>query len=64
MFATFEPTTLPIAIPGEPRTAPVTDTTSSGAEVPAATMVRPITAGVRRAFSAMAAAKSTRRFPE
>ena len=64
MFATLDPTTLPIAIPGEPCKAPVTETTSSGAEVPAATIVRPITAGVRRAFSAIAAAKSTSWCPE
>ena len=36
------PTMLPIAIPAFPRFAAVTDVTSSGREVPSATIVRPI----------------------
>ena len=36
------PTILPIAIPALPRFAAVTDVTSSGSEVPKATIVKPI----------------------
>ncbi len=46
MLAMFEPMTLPKAISGEPRRAAVRLAASSGAEVPKATMVRPITSGL------------------
>jgi len=48
---------------GEPPTAAVTETKSSGADVPAETTVRPITAGVRQALRAKATEKSISRSP-
>ena len=41
----FEPTTLPTAMPGEPVSAAWTEMKSSGADVPNATTVRPMTSG-------------------
>ena len=43
MLAKFDPTTLPMAIPGDPTRAASMLTASSGALVPRATMVRPVT---------------------
>lgn len=48
----FEPTTFPTAIPGLPSSDARTETTSSGMDVPAATMVRPTRAGATRASRA------------
>ena len=59
----FEPTTLPTDRSGCPPTAAMTLTTSSGSEVPAATTVSPITAGVRPATRASATAPRTRSSP-
>ena len=44
----LEPTTFPMATPGEPARAAVTLVRSSGSEVPKPTMVRPITIGESR----------------
>jgi len=41
----LEPTRLPIANPEEPSNIALSDTTSSGADVPMATTVIPITSG-------------------
>ena len=46
MLKMFEPTTLPTAIASLPCKAAITLTASSGTDVPAATTVRPMTAGV------------------
>ena len=47
MFAVFDPTTLPSAIPGTPDMAAWTEISNSGADVPKATMVRlTISAGI------------------
>ena len=56
----LEPTTLPKATSGCRRSAPTTEATSSGSEVPIATMVSPMTASGTPAASASAAAASTR----
>ena len=40
IFAVFDPTTLPMAMPGTPSMAALTEISSSGAEVPKATIVR------------------------
>jgi hypothetical protein len=63
----FEPTTLPRAIDGAPRSAASTLTRSSGAEVPKATTVRPtMRAGMpsRRLRRNRARARACRRRPE
>ncbi len=46
MFATFEPTTLPIAMSPLCRTEATTPTSSSGIEVPMATTVSPMTSAL------------------
>ena len=58
---TFEPSTLPIAIPLFPLRADTTLVASSGREVPPATIVRPITASDTPSFVATAVAPSTNR---
>ncbi|GHE06049.1 hypothetical protein GCM10008024_39160 [Allgaiera indica] len=45
MFAMFEPTMFPKAMPGDPVSPACTDVTNSGIEVPKPTRVRPITSG-------------------
>jgi hypothetical protein len=45
MFAVFDPTTLPTAMPGELLSAAVTLVTNSGVEVPNPTNVKPINKG-------------------
>jgi len=45
MFAMFEPITLPSAMSPWPRSPALMPTTSSGAEVPSATTVRPPISG-------------------
>ena len=55
----FEPTTLPIVISGIPAIAEEIDTAASGAEVPIATIVKPITNCGMRSFVAIPAAPST-----
>ena len=58
-LAMLLPTTLPTAIPPAPASAACTLTTSSGALVPKATTVSPITSGVRPRRSARLAAPRT-----
>ena len=60
MLNMLEPTTFPIAISELPLTADMTLMTSSGAEVPKATIVRPITRSEIRKRLATAAAPSVR----
>ena len=45
MLAILEPMALPMARPGELSNAAMVDTSISGAEVPKATIVRPISIG-------------------
>ncbi len=59
MLKILLPTILPIAISALPFFAAVTDVTSSGREVPNATMVRPINFSLRPITSARAVALST-----
>ena len=58
-LAMFEPTILPIARPAEPPKAASKLTTNSGADVPKATTVMPITIGEMPIFSARIAAPRT-----
>ncbi len=58
-FAIFEPTTLPTATSARPFSAPCTLTASSGALVPKATTVRPMTSDERPKRRASAAAPLT-----
>ena len=53
------PTTLPTARSALPRSAAVTEVTSSGREVPSATMVRPMTRSLMLKILARATAAST-----
>ena len=53
------PSTLPTAISRSPRRAAITDVATSGSEVPAATMVRPITSGLTPSIVAKVVAAST-----
>ena len=57
----FEPMTLPTAMSGVPLMADIRLTNSSGAEVPAATMVRPMTISGTRIPRASEEAPSVRR---
>jgi hypothetical protein len=59
ILAMFDPTTLPKAIAVLPDKALVTETTSSGVDVPNATTVNPITIGLIFSFRATADAPST-----
>jgi hypothetical protein len=59
ILAIFDPTTLPKAIAVLPDKALVTETTSSGVDVPNATTVNPITIGLIFSFRATADAPST-----
>src|SRR5690606_7807316 len=60
MFAIFEPTMLPTAMPGEPTSAACTLVTSSGVEVPKPTSVSPIRSGDTPKHSAVRTAPRTR----
>ena len=57
------PMTLPSAMPVLPFSAAVTEVASSGSDVPAATMVRPITASLTPSPAAMPEAPATKRSP-
>ncbi len=57
------PMTFPIAKPGLPLIADITEVASSGREVPAATIVKPITASLTPRADAMPDAPSTNQFP-
>ena len=59
----LEPTTFPRARPLSPFLEAVTEVTSSGREVPIATMVKPINVSLRPNAVAMAQALSTTRSP-
>lgn len=59
IFAIFDPTTFQIASPVSPFKAEKVFTKSSGAEVPKATIVRPITSGEIHIFFAKLDAPST-----
>ena len=63
MFPMLDPTTLPTAIPGEPMEAAWSEVTSSGAEVPKPTRVRPMTMGDSPAARATATEPRTRNSP-
>ncbi len=63
MFAVLLPTTLPMAMPGEPAKAAWRLVTSSGIEVPKPTMVSPISSGETRSRVAKATAPRTSRSP-
>jgi hypothetical protein len=63
MFAMFEPTMLPIAMPGEPASEACTLVTSSGVEVPKPTSVRPISSGETPSRSAACTAPRTSSSP-
>ncbi len=54
-LAMFEPKTLPMAISGTLSIAAIAETTISGADVPNATKVKPITIGLTCNFSAIRA---------
>ncbi len=56
----LEPITLPTAMPGKPSNADSTLTTISGAVVPQATIVMPMTMGETRSFRAIETAPRTR----
>ena len=60
MLAMLLPSTLPIARSGLPSSAAPTDTATSGALVPKATTVRPITSGEMPHDSAMREAPRTK----
>jgi hypothetical protein len=59
----FEPTIFPSAISELPRNADVVDTINSGAEVPKATIVRPITRGESDNLNAIAVEPRTNKSP-
>ena len=59
----FDPSTLPSASPGLPRSAAATDAASSGSEVPMATMVSPITVSLMLNSRAMSIAPVTSKLP-
>ena len=59
----FDPTTFPRARPLSPFLEAVTEVTSSGREVPMATIVNPIKVSLRPKAAAMAQALSTTRSP-
>ena len=59
MFATLLPSAFPRAIPGRPSAAARVVTTSSGSEVPQATMVKPIIIGEIPSRRAMLTPPST-----
>ena len=59
----FEPTMLPIAMSGTPRSAASTETRSSGVEVPKPTTVRPIRSGGSAKRNAIAAPPRTSHSP-
>ena len=61
MLNTFDPNTLPMAIPLCPLRADTTLVASSGIEVPPAMMVRPITASLTPIDLAITVAESTNR---
>ena len=61
MLAMLEPIALPIARPGALSNAAMVDTNISGAEVPKATIVRPISIGDMPKWPAVAQAPSIKR---
>jgi len=61
ILAILEPMALPMARPGAPSNAAIVETNISGAEVPKATMVRPISIGDIPKWPAVAEAPSTKR---
>ena len=61
MFAMLLPTTLPMDRSVDPVAADVTDTASSGMDVPNATTVSPMTSGEMRHLPAIPAAPSTKK---
>lgn len=63
MLNKLEPTTLPRARPLSPFREAVTDVTSSGREVPIATIVKPINVSLRPNAAAIEQALSTTRSP-
>ena len=63
MLAILEPSTLPIAIPELPLIAEIILTSNSGADVPKATIVIPITSGDMRYLRARATPPSTSQSP-
>ena len=63
MLKMFEPTTFPTARSFSPFLAATTDVTSSGSDVPSATMVRPINVWLHPNVNAIFDALSTTRLP-
>ena len=61
ILAILEPMALPIASPGASSRAAIVETSISGAEVPKATIVRPINRGDMPRWLAVAEAPSTKR---
>ena len=61
MLAMLEPMALPMAMPGAPSKAAIKETIISGAEVPKATTVRPITSGDTPRLRESPAAPATKR---